>query len=193
MTSKTPGSTNTNFKSARGAGWLYVISLLIVVCLWASQSGAVTSNIVRHSSSTDFLKGEIEDVVIGSKGTLQLGKAWDTPVEQFEDVWSINSIIVQGGSIFIGTSPNGGIFSYSMGRLRKIYPDESTLASAEKPSETEDTNTVDAEQHLANEHIFAMSTDLTGRLLAGISGEKCRLIRFDGEKAETIFEPNDDR
>ncbi|MHC4389669.1 MAG: hypothetical protein ACYSX1_13830, partial [Planctomycetota bacterium] len=47
------------------------------------------------------------------------------------------------------------------------------------------------EEYLANEHIFAMGTDVAGRLLAGISGDKCKLLRFEADKAETIFEPND--
>ena len=36
-----------------------------------------------------------------------------------------------------------------------------------------------------------MATDVSGRLLAGISGEKCRLCRFEADKMETIYEPND--
>ena len=36
-----------------------------------------------------------------------------------------------------------------------------------------------------------MATDMSGRLLAGISGEKSRLCRFEADKMETIYEPND--
>ncbi|MHC4644269.1 MAG: flagellar hook assembly protein FlgD [Planctomycetota bacterium] len=160
---------------------------------------AVSSKIARHNSSADFLKGQIEDVVIGSKGTLQLGRAWKTPVEEFEDVWSIHSIVLNGGTIFIGTSPNGGIFKYSLGELTKIYSSESDEneyvesedQQGQNGNEPNDSNTVEEKEHLANEHIFAMATDMAGRLLAGISGDKCRLLRFEADKAQTIFEPND--
>jgi len=36
-----------------------------------------------------------------------------------------------------------------------------------------------------------MATEVAGRLLAGISGDKCKLCRFEGDKMEVIFEPND--
>ncbi|MDP2933605.1 MAG: hypothetical protein Q8N81_05770, partial [bacterium] len=44
-------------------------------------------------------------------------------------------------------------------------------------------------KHLANEHIFRLAIDSGGNLLAGISGDKCRLLRYDGKKLETVFEP----
>jgi len=198
LSGKKSDTENTSFELLSRMSSLYLLGLLLLAFLWTSDAWAVTSSIVRHSSSTDFLKGQIEDIVIGSKGTLQLGRAWETPVEEFEDVWSINSIVVNGATIFIGTSPNGGIFSYSLGELKKIYPGESEPENIEsaapdsnESSEPNDANTVDAEEHLANEHIFAMATDLAGRLIAGISGENCRLIRFEGDNPETIFEPND--
>jgi len=172
--------------------WLLGFSLLL---LSDSVCRAVTSKIVRHSSSADFLKGQTNDVVVGSKGTLQLGRAWQTPVEDFEDVWSINSIVVNGETIYMGTSPNGGIFRYSLGQLTKIYSAEqkSDADTDDDEGSENDANEVDADQHLANEHIFAMASDVAGRLLAGISGENCRLLRFDGAKMETVFEPNDAR
>ena len=73
---------------------------------------AVSSKIIRHKTGTDLLKGEAEGLVISSRGTIQLGRAAETPVEEFEDfedVWSINSIVVSGGAVYFGTSPNGGI------------------------------------------------------------------------------------
>jgi len=173
---------------------------------------AVTSKISRHSSAADLLKGQTKDVVIDSKGTLQLGRAAELLVEEFEGIgekpdtkktasqpWSINSIVISGGTIFVGTSPNGGIYRYALGKLTKIYPPESHENENTQPAEGEpndanepaDANTIQAEQYLSNEHIFAMATDLAGRLLAGISGEKCRLCRLEAEELVTIFEPND--
>ena len=176
----------------------------VLLCLFlGTASSAVTSKVTRHNSSSDMLKGKAEQVVISSRGTIQLGRAAKSLVdenEDFSDVWSINSIIVSGGTVYFGTSPNGGIYKYSLNKISKIYPVENEQpanstnkdeASGEKTAPDEPNNVVEAQKHLSNEHIFAMTTDIAGRLLAGISGEKCRLCRFEADKMETIFEPND--
>ncbi len=174
---------------------------IISVCLALnSTSLAVSSKVTRHSSSSDLLKGKIKDVVIGSKGTIELGRSAKSLVEKFEeleDVWSINSIVVSGGTIYFGTSPNGGIYQYSLNKLKKIYPAEPEKDPNSKQTEMRNNVTesgakaVKAEKYLSNEHIFAMTTDVSGQLLAGISGEKCRLYRLKADKMEIIFEPND--
>ena len=115
--------------------------LLVTALVWLvfnSACWAVSSKITRHSSSADLLKGEAKDIVIGSQGTIQLGRAAEVLVDfhsakggsksqkrntQYdENVWSINSIVVSGGTVFVGTSPDGGIYKYSLGELTKIYP-----------------------------------------------------------------------
>ena len=184
----------------------YILSVSFLICLaLTSACPAVNSKITRHSTSADLLKGEIENLVIGSRGTIGLGRSAEVLVEEFENVWSINSIVASGGAIYAGTSPNGGIYEYSIGKLTKIYPPRGPrgpVESAPKPNnanespgdeppggEPNDTNAVDAE--LSNEHIFAMATDLAGRVLAGISGTECKLLRFEADKMELVFEPND--
>ncbi|MHC4464751.1 MAG: hypothetical protein ACYS30_25475 [Planctomycetota bacterium] len=124
----------------RFAPWFYIFSFLVLVCFSSSICWAVTSKITRHSSSADLLSGEAEDVVISSRGTFQLGRAWEALVEEFEDVWSINSIVVSGGTIFFGTSPNGGIYKYSLGELTKIYPVELETESTSQELEPNDAN-----------------------------------------------------
>jgi hypothetical protein len=178
----------------------------VLVCLvFSSVCPAVSSKITRHATGPDLLKGKARDVVIGSRGTIQLGRAAQPLVEDFNDVWSVNSIVVSGGTIYAGTSPNGGIYKYSLGKLTKIYPPDVRRvypvelqkpagAGSGEPNDANkpgDPNKVEAEKHLLNEHIFAMTTDVAGRLLAGISGKKCRLCRFEADKMEVIFEPND--
>ena len=103
---------------------------------------------------------------------------------QFTDVWSINSIVTSGGTVYFGTSPNGGIYRYGLGKLTRMdtgysIPDTRSSSSIENP-----------ESSIENEHIFAMATDVTGRLLAGISGSGCRLCRIEGGRMETVFEPD---
>jgi hypothetical protein len=179
----------------------FALLVLTLVCLTSgSASLAVNSKIARHATSSDLLKGKTENIVIGSRGTIQLGSDWETPLKEFEDVWSINSIVVSGGTVYIGTSPNGGIYKYSLGKLTKIYPEKSekkpTPKKAEKDKDANapgDANAVDDKAYLSNEHIFAMTTDVVGRLLAGISGDKCRLCRFKNDKYEVVCELDDDK
>jgi hypothetical protein len=195
-------SQRTEFRRQKPEGrsnisvFCYLLSVICspssVFCLlfMGSACFAVNSKVIRQNSSADFLKGKTENVVIGSRGTIQLGRAAEAPIKEFKgfsDVWSINSIVVSGGTVYFGTSPNGGIYKYSLNKLTKIYP-----LTDDKPQKTEDrTENEDTDEHLSNEHIFAMATDVSGRLLAGISGAECRLCRFEGDKMETIFEPND--
>ncbi len=176
-----------------------ILAGVIVLSFQTSLLFAVTSKITRHVSGADLIKGQTKDVVVSSRGTVQLGQAAETIVEEFKDVWSINAIVVDGPRIFIGTSPNGGIYSYSFGKIVELYPGEQE--SPKKSQETAEPNDVNEicdadivkqQEHLKNEHIFAMATDLSGRLLAGISGEKCRLMRLEADKMKTIFEPNED-
>jgi len=175
------------------------VGFLFLAHLPVSASLAVTSRITTHTTGSDLLKGEAKDVVISSKGTIQLGRAAEILAEEIEDVWTINSMVISGGNVYIGTSPNGAIYQFTLGKLRKIYPLEPQQDKKEKAENKEpkdintldDANTVEAEQYLTNEHIFAMAADISGRLLAGISGEKCKLIRFNRGKVETVFEPKD--
>jgi hypothetical protein len=161
-----------------------------------------------------LLKGRTKDIVVGSEGTLQLGQAAEVIIERFEDLrrtananesvsqpWSINSIVVSGGTVYLGTSPNGGIYRFGLGKLTKIYPPESKKiekigAESNEPNDLTERSgeIVKAQRYLTNEHIFAMAIDMAGRLLAAVSGDKCTLYRFEADKIkepEVIFEPND--
>jgi len=169
-----------------------------VLCLFFSSAClAVSSKVTRHTSSSDLVKGRTEKVVIGSRGTIQLSRAAESLIKEFksfDDVWSINSIVISGGTVYFGTSPNGGIYKYNLNKLAKIYPVNADSAQSEKKQddpEKAEAGDIESEQYLSNEHIFAMATDVSGRLLAAISGKDCRLCRLEGEKMETIFEPND--
>ena len=189
---------NSTFRSY--ALVLAVMVVFPVFCL------AVTSQITTHSTAEELTQGEAENVVIGSYGTLQLSRASEQILDEFEDVWAINSIVESGGELYIGTSPNGGVYKFSMGKLTKIYPVEEEKIEEETVAEEEvvpvaDVNTtidpnaiatVDQGQYLTNEHIFAMASDLSGRLIVGVSGRACKLMRISAGKIETIFEPNEE-
>jgi hypothetical protein len=118
-------------------------------------------------------------------------------VKQFDDVWSINSIVSIGDTVYVGTSPNGGIYSFAASGLKKIYAAKLTKKTTAKDSndrdvnEPNDPNAIKQDKHFANEHIFAMAKDASNHLLAGISGQRCVLCRLEGGELKTIFEPND--
>jgi hypothetical protein len=179
------------------SSFVWICCAVLFCSVLSSTCFAVTSKVVRQTGSTDLLKGHGEKVVIGSRGTIQLGRAAETlvdPSPNLSDVWSINSIVVSGGTVYFGTSPNGAIYRYNISRLKKIYPVDSSSGGSKEPSDKGgQTNgeTVEAQEHLSNEHIFALSMDVAGRLLAGISGKTCRLCRFEGDRMEVIFEPPD--
>ncbi|UCD50331.1 MAG: hypothetical protein JSW27_22730 [Phycisphaerales bacterium] len=184
----------------RGSNRLRGAVLILMVVLLAGPTGAVTSKITRQSSGKDLLQGKTEGVVISSRGTIQLGRASKALATDFDDVWSVNSIVVSGGTIYIGTSPNGSIYKYRLGALTKIYPVENksgpdpstTLTNPQSDTaDKEEGEEVESDELFSNEHIFAMGVDVAERLLVGISGENCRLSRYATGKMETIFEPDD--
>ncbi|MHC4264934.1 MAG: flagellar hook assembly protein FlgD [Planctomycetota bacterium] len=183
---------------------LYITVFLTLVQSVSNTCFAVTSKITRHNTYDYFSKGQTDSVIIDSKGSIKLGFSAETIVKDFTktaisgdyDPWSINSIVVSPRAIYIGTSPNGGIYKYSMNQLSKIYPiasekerEEQKAESEENQEEKDKSDAAEAKEHLTNEHIFAMATDVSGRLLAGISGKECKLLRFEKDKPVNIFEP----
>jgi hypothetical protein len=151
----------------------------LAVLIAACTCSAVTSKIIRHKTFDDFSKGKTNNTVISSRGTISLAAETQTLADDFNDVWTINSIACKDdGSVYIGTSPNGQIFKYKDGKTVCIYPEQK-----------EQEKNGPARTHLANEHIFRLALDSKDNLIAGISGDKCRLIRYDGKEFETVFEP----
>jgi outer membrane protein assembly factor BamB len=183
-----------------------IVALVLIASLAADPSQAVTSKITRQSSHKELAAGKTESVVINSRGAIQLGRGAKVLADGFADVWSVNSIVVSGGTIYLGTSPNGSIYQYRLGTLTKIYPAEGNAAAAAGPpspsaeAASDDANSpdrkdqgkvIEADEPISNEHIFAMAVDVTGRLIVGISGDDCRLCRYETGKMETLFKPDD--
>ncbi|HEG43525.1 MAG TPA: hypothetical protein ENH94_05705 [Phycisphaerales bacterium] len=165
------------------------IATLSCFFLAAGTCLAVNSETTHHRSSADFLKGETENAIIESTGTISLARKTDTLDldDMLENVWTINTIVSNGDSdLYLGTSPNGDIIKYSGGTFTKIYP------QADATNDLSEPDPDDAGQPFTNEHIFAMAIDNSNQLLAAVSGENCRLLRFDGNgNSHTIFQQND--
>jgi hypothetical protein len=171
-----------------------LLSIVIVLLTLNGLTAAVTSQITRHATAADFLKGQTERAVIDSEGTIRLAREAQKVDCRglLKDVWSINTIVSDNrGVVYIGTSPNGKIIKYDEGRAEQIYPpgngapqNASDIFSEPDSSETK--------AEFTNEHIFAIATDMAGRLLAGVSGSTCRVLRFEKASVETLFATDED-
>jgi hypothetical protein len=157
---------------------------LVLLLLAGSAARGVTSRVHRQGSFQDLGKGEVEHVMLESRGALRLGREAEVLAEDFERAWSINSITVIGRAVYFGTSPNGGIYRYRSGELEQIYP----LDTADPSGTAADGNDL---PELTHEHVFATCADASGRLVAAVSGADCRLDRFGEKGVETIFRPDD--
>jgi sugar lactone lactonase YvrE len=181
-------------KSSSG---IFVFALVCAVIV--SPAYGVTSKVIRHTGAADLSKGKTDNVVVSSEGTLQIGPSSELLAQKLKDAWTINTVVADPkGALYLGTSPNGVIFKYADGKLTKVYPADANsalLSASKKAAETnkpQDSNASAAQQYLTNEHIFAMAMDAGGRLLAGVSGRTCKLLRFDAKgDCRTVFEPND--
>ena len=163
--------------------------LILCLLIFSTSAQAVTSQVHRHASESDLSKGEAERLVIDSRGTIQLGRSAEVLVDDLDRVWSINSILASGSTIYFSTSPNGGIYRYSFGTLAQIYPDAEARKNDTRGAT--DPNDTEASDVLTNEHVFALAVDMAGRLLAGFSGPECQLCRFSTSGMEVIFKPKD--
>ena len=156
-----------------------VLNVLIVMLLFiavGAPASAVTSVIMRHNTGADFLKGDAENIVIDSAGTLRLAQR-TTHIEcgdLLKDVWAINCMLADSRqALYLGTGPNGKVLRILNDQAVQVYPLQSG-----------DTAVGDG---FSNQHVFALGLDVAERLLIGLSGEKGKLVRLGGE-AETVFE-----
>ncbi len=182
----------------------YGLTVSMVLTSWVA---AVTSEMTRHSTAAELLKGKTEQTQIDSDGTIRLARQSKTIDcgTLLEKVWSINALVIgPDGGVYLGTSPNGQIFRVLEGHAEVVYPkpegnqsaEESHSASTATRSEAADTEAkpeteqTEPMETVANEHVYALTMDSGDRLLAGVSGKQARLIRLDTTgQALTLFEP----
>jgi len=165
---------------------------IIAILALTISARAVNSITTRQKTAADFLKGETEKTVIDSAGTIKLARQSETvDLKEFlDDSWVVNTIVTtKDGTIYLGTSPNGNIIKIKKGEAKKIYP-EQPKEPALPVADPNDPNSV-AEDTFTNEHIFAMALDSRNRILAGVSGAECKLLRLERGKFKTVFEPED--
>ena len=116
------------------------LGVAVIVAAMAVSAWAVTSEVTKHSTAAEFLKGKTDQTQVDSEGTIRL--ACQSNAIDFgkllEKVWAIHSIAVgPDGSVFVGTSPNGQIFRVLKGKAEQIYPIEKPKEpAADKPADT---------------------------------------------------------
>lgn len=157
-------------------------TICICCAVWLSGTClGITSSLVRQKTSEDFLKGKTDGVLIDSQATIRLG-AQSQKLDfgdALDKVWTVHSILADlNGVVYLGTSPSGQIFRWRDGKTEQVYP-------ATDDGENE-TNAATVEPQ-PNKHIFAMTMDVAGRILAGVSGQAGKLIRISSQ-TETLFE-----
>ena len=174
--------------------------LLIALASFVFSHGivcAVTSQVTYHRSAADLLKGKTENTIIDSEGTIKLARQ-ATEIDcadLLENVWIINTIVTDSnGNVYIGTSPNGDIIKYNSASslAKKIYPIDDENTTPVPITELSDPNQDGSLEPFSNEHIFAMILDKSDKLLAAVSGSSPRLIKFEKDQPNTIFEFKDD-
>jgi hypothetical protein len=129
------------------------ITAMAAILLITSICPAVNSKTTTHSTASAFLKGETENTVIGSRGTISLAaEAADIDLgDLLKDAWIVNAITKDSkGNIYIATSPNGVIIKYADGKAEKIYPID-TDNDTDKKTETKADDTEKAEEESADE------------------------------------------
>ncbi|MGH2272426.1 hypothetical protein ACQ9LF_11550 [Anaerohalosphaeraceae bacterium U12dextr] len=170
------------------------LAAIVAILIASSTAFAVTSVIVRHKTSEDLLKGTTDAVVVDSEGQIRLAPKTETLgfAGLLEDIWSVNTVLSdKAGTLYFGTSPAGKIIRFRDGKADLLYPKP---AKPDGSTETPDPAAVQQSPQ-PNEHVYALALDVAGRVLAGISGEKSKLIRiaseietvFDNEKVQYIF------
>ncbi len=167
----------------------------IILLSFSSCLFAVNSSIVIQSRADDFADAEPNNIIINSQGNISLSNESHCLLKNIPETWVINTLLTKRDAdgkeaIFLGTSPNGILYKYKDGKLETLYKKErkvliDTSNTITDPNEkvSSDPNVagkrIEKKEKMSNEHIFALALDRDNNLLAAVSGENCRLIRFD--------------
>ncbi len=172
----------------------------IILLSFSSCLFAVNSSIVRHSRADDFAAAKPNNIVINSQGNISLANESHCLLKDIPDTWVINTVLTKTESdgkeaIFFGTSPNGILYKYKDGRLETFYKKAQKKLDAATDSVADPNEAgkkIEKEEKVTNEHIFALALDRDGNLLAAVSGEDCRVVKFreDG-KSHVVCELDD--
>ena len=157
----------------------------LILIVTAGAVLAVNSSI-NIFADTEELDGETEKIVIDSDGLMSLSMDYEELFGELPDSWTVNCLAARDGGVYAGTSPNGIIYFCGFdGEAVEMYRPETEAAGEDDGNAGEDEAQA-VSQISTNLHVFAMKTLADGSLLAGMSGEKCKLLKIskDGDTEE---------
>ena len=164
------------------------VGYAFLIAAFCCQALAVNPKLYKFDTGEDFASGDTESVAIDSEGRIHLNRANEVLLEDMPEVWAINDITVIGGKVFVGTSPNAEVYMVEGKKASLIYRPEMPEKTDETKGKEEGAEGQDAEDNKAqqeakiiNEHIFSITSDASGKLVAGVSGEDCRIIKFNDD------------
>ena len=137
----------------------------LVVGLLAGPVSAVKTAVWTHEQPKDFVAGDLEEVVVSSRGEVMLARKTTTLYEPAEESDVINALARAGdGKVYAATGPSGIIY--------RIDGDEVTEFCALEEGGT----------------ILSLLFAKDGKLLAGTGGrDRAKIYRIDGTGKATVF------
>ena len=147
---------------------IFVVLTVVVLAFAVADVAAVRTVYVEHNSESQFKAGDPNGVVLSSKGEMYLANQVESILGGKNDDWVVNALAKgPDGSLYVATSGRGYIYKIKDGRKPKVIY-------------TPDKN--------GPKHIFSLTLDNKGRLLAGTGGQKGLLLRFNkNNKPKTLF------
>lgn len=153
------------------------IFLIVLVCFLAPglvprPTQAVKTVHIEHNTEQQFKKGDPCQVIINSTGEISLAYRTKTLLSNKDEVWVVNDIVkTAAGSLYVATSGKGYIY---------------LLKEEQEPQIIYGKDLID------HKHVFSLTIDGKGRLLAGTSGKTAQLIRFDkAHNTKTLFQEDE--
>ena len=145
--------------------------IILLIVSMASPLHAVTTSHWTQNNEADFKTGTLHNVVATNLGDVKLSREVKTLMEEDPRVGAVYSLVeAKDGTIYAGTGPQGVLLKLVDGKVSPAY-------------EFGDGNTVSS-----------LLIDRDGALLAGVSGEKGKIVRIDvsephrGEKPHVLFD-----
>ena len=119
-----------------------------------------------HNTEDHFKGGNAKDVLIDSEGNITLAHSSKILLENDDDDWAVNDIVVApDGTVYVATSGKGNVYKISSDqKVESIWDDQ---------------------EH--SRHVFSIAVLNDGSVLAGTGGDKAGIYSFDGKKWNKIW------
>ncbi len=146
---------------------LTAIGICVGMFVLAGQAFAVKSRTIKHEQPKDFISGELEDVVVSSRGEVFLARESEILLKLEAKADVVNALVRAGdGKIYAATGPKGIVFKIEGDKVSEF----ATLPNGKT--------------------IFSLVFTKEGNLLAGTGGEQAEIYQIDGTgKVQLFYKP----